>query len=598
MADENNKTWIKQGNVVATFPEEAGLVLPEKTHSYCTTDNIIDNSGIFAIVTTKNGQPWDGISNNNIEAVYVYTTKDTGKMTRDIEWTDGHKSTETREIVDYQGILAFDSSNPTTVTIDFPSFKNLQDAENYIKNGDWSNALNADALQTAKTITRVYVDNSTPPNLKIVFDIDEPEDSDKQPPSMIWLRLWKTKDYADIQDATMFKQQGFQFGGNVSYTWGVLELMGGGKDLAIETSTHADNSDNVIAYVADNGSCQPLDTPTTNAKNSIVCIRGNGDGDDGYKKPTEDSDATDDNSNANVSNLLTTTYKLSKAQLQSLGNFLWQDSFITNIKLLNNSPIENLVSVKALPVSLPVGSEQALVLGNVDTGIRATPVTNTYIKFTMGTKRVPHFENNFSDYNNVTCDVYLPCIGTIADIDPREVIGQTLTLKYCFDVVTGDVLAELFNNKEGALNLMGIYKGNIGIDIPLTASNRAQVEAGYISDFISAVGSVATKNITGVAEAGLSAITRQNTTKSSGSVSGCTAQGLPIKPYLHISSPVVPDYSDTFVHTYGRPCLLSKKLSKLKGFTQVDKNCDLSGIQCTQKEKELLRNIISSGFYL
>ena len=483
---------------------------------------------------------------------------------------------------------------------DIPIFlvTDLQGIDNYKKNGDTSNALNHDVLNRANVITRVYVDNSTPPNLKIVFDIDEPEDSEKTPPRMIWLRFWKTNDYADMQGATMFKQQGFQFGGNVSYTWTALEFMGGGKDLAIETSTHADNSDNVIAYVADNGTCQPLDTPTTNAKNSIVCIKGTGDGDDGYKKPTEDSDGADENASANVSNLLTTTYKLSQAQLQSLGNFLWQDSFMNNIKLLNNSPIENLVSVKAMPVSLPVGSEQALVLGNVDTGIKATPVTNTYIKFTMGTKKVPHFENNFSDYNNVTCDVYLPCIGTIADIDPREVIGQKLTLKYCFDVVTGDVLAELFNNKGGALNLMGIYKGNIGIDIPLTASNRAQVEAGYISDFISAVGSAATKNVTGVAEAGLSAITRQNTTKSSGSVSGCTAQGLPIKPYLHISSPVVPDYSDTFVHTYGRPCLLSKKLSKLKGYTQVDKNCDLSGIPCTQKEKEMLRNIISSGFYL
>lgn len=598
MADENKKTWIKQGNVDATFPEESGLNLPIQTHSYCTTNNIIDNSGIFATVTTKDGKPWDGVSNNNIQSVYVYTTKDNGKMTRTITWSSGRVSTEERNLSSGTGILAYDRSNPTTVTLDFPAFNNLKDAENYIRNGDWSNALNADALQMANVITRVYVDNSTPPNLKIVFDIDEPEDSGKTPPGMIWLRFWKTTDYGDMQGATMFKQQGFQFGGNVSYTWTALEFMGGGKDLAIETSTHADNSDNVIAYVADNGTCQPLDTPITNAKNSIVCIRGNGDGDDGYKKPTEDSDGADENASANVSNLLTTTYKLSQAQLQSLGNFLWQDSFMNNIKLLNNSPIENLVSVKALPVSLPVGNEQALVLGNVDTGIKATPVTNTYIKFTMGTKKVPHFENNFSDYNNVTCDVYLPCIGTIADIDPREVIGQTLTLKYCFDVVTGDVLAELFNNKGGALNLMGIYKGNIGIDIPLTASNRAQVEAGYISDFISAVGSVATKNVTGVAEAGLSAITRQNTTKSSGSVSGCTAQGLPLKPYLHISSPVVPDYSDTFVHTYGRPCLLSKKLSKLKGYTQVDKNCDLTGIPCTQKEKEMLRNIISSGFYL
>ena len=564
-----------------------------------TISHVSGEGGVYITIQPKGdpSAPWDG-KNNSIDAAFLHCTSTNYVAKIDILDEIGQTGEKTWNVVN-PGYRVSHYSNNRLVTISgIPVFNDQASIDKYIQTGDTSGAVNYDDLNKANVITRVYVDNSTPPNLKIVFDIDEPEDSDKQPPAMIWLRFWKTNDYADMQGATMFKQQGFQFGGNVSYTWTALEFMGGGKDLAIETSTHADNSDNVIAYVADNGTCQPLDTPISNAKNSIVCIRGNGDGDDGYKKPTEDSDGADENASANVSNLLTTTYKLSQAQLQSLGNFLWQDSFITNIKLLNNSPIENLVSVKALPVSLPVGSEQALVLGNVDTGIKATPVTNTYIKFTMGTKKVPHFENNFSDYNNVTCDVYLPCIGTIADIDPREVIGQTLTLKYCFDVVTGDVLAELFNNKGGALNLMGIYKGNIGIDIPLTASNRAQVEAGYISDFISAVGSAATKNISGVAEAGLSAITRQNTTKSSGSVSGCTAQGLPIKPYLHISSPVVPDYSDTFVHTYGRPCLLSKKLSKLKGYTQVDKNCDLSGIPCTQKEKEMLRNIISSGFYL
>lgn len=591
--------YSKSGTFHLVETQDKPNRISDGTVSY-TGDGGIYATGITLIRPDTYGE-WDGNSplppNMELYQLNLYTT--TGNATGSIHsyWTGFD---DTTNISFGTGGLNAIVYTPTTIAVvsGIPIFKNKEEAADYIKNGDDSKALNYDDLHTAKTVTRVYVDNSTPPNLKIVFDVDEPQDSDKKPPSMIWLRLWKTTDYGDMQGATLFKQQGFQFGGNVSYTWGALELMGGGKNLAIETSTHADNSDNVIAYVANNGTCQPLDEPSVNVNNSIICIRGTGDGDDGYKKPTEDSDGADENASANVSNLLTTTYKLSQAQLQSLGNFLWQDDFITNIKLLNNSPIENLVSVKAMPISLPVGNEQPLVLGNVDTGIKATPVTNTYIKFTMGTKRVPHFENNFSDYNNVTCDVYLPCIGTIADIDPREVIGQTLTLKYCFDVVTGDVLAELFNNKGGSLNLMGIYKGNIGIDIPLTASNRAQVEAGYISDFISAVGSVATKNVTGVAEAGLSAITRQNTTKSSGSVSGCTAQGLPIKPYLHISSPVVPDYSDTFVHTYGRPCLLSKKLSTLKGYTQIDKNCDLSGIPCTQKEKEMLRNIISSGFYL
>ena len=66
MAEENKKTWIKQGNVDATFPKVEGLNLTIQSHSYCTTNNIIDNSGIFAIVSTKDGKPWDGFSNNNI----------------------------------------------------------------------------------------------------------------------------------------------------------------------------------------------------------------------------------------------------------------------------------------------------------------------------------------------------------------------------------------------------------------------------------------------------------------------------------------------------------------------------------------------------
>ena len=166
-------------------------------------------------------------------------------------------------------------------------------------------------------------------------------------------------------------------------------------------------------------------------------------------------------------------------------------------------------------------------------------------------------------------------------------------------MVTGYVLAELFNNKGGGLNLMGIYKGNIGIDIPLTASNRAQVEAGYVSDFISAVGSVATKNITGVAEAGLSAITRQNTTKSSGSVSGVTAQGLPNKAYLTVITNIPQEYSKQFRKTYGRVCMLGvKKLSQLKGFTKVSPEIDLSGISCTETERNELREILANGFYM
>ena len=40
------------------------------------------------------------------------------------------------------------------------------------------------------------------------------------------------------------------------------------------------------------------------------------------------------------------------------------------------------------------------------------------------------------------------------------------------------------------------------------------------------------------------------------------------------------------------------KLNSLKGFTLVDSSIDLSNIKCTQTEKEELRSILASGFYM
>ena len=39
-------------------------------------------------------------------------------------------------------------------------------------------------------------------------------------------------------------------------------------------------------------------------------------------------------------------------------------------------------------------------------------------------------------------------------------------------------------------------------------------------------------------------------------------------------------------------------LKSLKGFTLVDSSIDLSTISCTQTEREELRTILASGFYM
>ena len=487
-----------------------------------------------------------------------------------------------------------------------PVFANNADEaiQRYIKTGDTSGALNRDQIDTSSIATKVYVDGKTKPNITISWETTSGEDSDN-----IHIKILNTPTYGDASQGEELVNSLIAFSNeSVSYTWGALENLAYGgdvKNIAILTNNKSSLNNVCTAYVSNDSRFSPSEvTASEDGKNTIQCIEGDGseDGSDESENDTTDkSDAKDENTVVNTANLLTTTYKLTDLQLQQLGNFLWQDDFITNIKLINNSPIENIVSVKAIPCLFTGTESKNVVCGNVDTGVSGVVITNNYLKKTIGTISVSNWYNNFIDYENTKITLYLPLIGQITDLDPHEVMGYKITLKYCFDVITGDVLAMLFNNRGGknVQNIIGIYRGNCGIDIPLTSSNRAQVEAGYISDAISGVASIVSKNPLGVANAGMSALTRQNTSHSTGSVSGVTAQGLPKKAYLTIMTQGAESYGKNFKHTFGRVCMRGvSKLSSLKGFTLVDSSIDLSTISCTQTEREELRTILASGFYM
>ena len=472
--------------------------------------------------------------------------------------------------------------------------------DKYIANGDTSGAINRDDIYRSVVETTVYRDTSNPPNIKITWDITE--DSDVTPDN-IHVKIINTPVYGDVT-GTPFVNVLLPFtNGFVSYTWGALETLAGGelKAIAIQTNATDDMTNVCTAYVGiKSGQYSPQErTESEDKTNSIQAVSGSGKDDSGYEKEHEKSDATDEQTTVNTANLLTTTYKLTETQLQALGNFIWTDNFMTNIKLLNNSPIENIISVKAIPSIFDGTEEKNVVCGNVDTKVTGVVITNNYKKKTIGSITVPRWYNNFVDYEHSQIMLYLPLIGQITDLDPHEVMGYKITLKYCFDVITGDVLAEVFNNRGGGENIIGVYRGNCGIDIPLTSTNRAQVEAGYISDAISGITSIVAKDPMGAVNSGMSALTRQNTTRSSGSVSGVTVQGLPNKAYLTVITQVLQNYGKKFAHTFGKVCCQGfSKLKSLSGFTVVDSNIDLSNIPCTQTEREELRSILANGFYM
>lgn len=316
--------------------------------------------------------------------------------------------------------------------------------------------------------------------------------------------------------------------------------------------------------------------------------------DDSQKFDDDSSDIESDiSTNSNIS-LLTTTYAMTESNLKLLGKKLWDDSFLENISMINNSPIENILSVKSFPFPISGGTSKNVILGNVDMGVTGNELPSSYVPIkTIGTFKVDKKFNGVLEWLNYLTQVicYLPYIGFI-ELNIKEIIDKTITLKYIYDVITGVCTACFYANNIEICK----YSGTIAIDIPITASNRAQVESGYIMSALGAVGSLLSGNLMGLATSGFGALMSQYhfTTKGSPSPS-CDAFDEQ-KAFIIIDYPVY--YPPTnYAHDYGYPCNLSMKLGNCKGFTKCA-NVDVDGLSCTEEERAELKRLLESGVYL
>ena len=309
-------------------------------------------------------------------------------------------------------------------TIPIFSRENTEAIQRYIETGDTSGARNKDMLDLSAIWTKVYLDGSKPPNITITWGS---ESGDK--PEHVNVAIYATPTYGAEEGKTELSRTLYSWGDSgVAFTWGSLEnLMYGGDVPSIIIETNSKGSVNNIAkaYVDSDGkSYQPSEKTLSNdGKNSIQVVVGEvpseEDNSDQKEEEKSEADEKEENTNINTASLLTRTYQLTREQLQSLGNFLWGDSFLDNIKLINNSPIENVVSVKAIPCDFLTEASTNIVLGNVATTVQGNPVTNNYIKKTIGTIKVANQDNSFIDYQDSDILLYLPLIGTITLIHVR-----------------------------------------------------------------------------------------------------------------------------------------------------------------------------------
>ena len=492
----------------------------------------------------------------------------------------------------------------------------------------WNNPLE-ETKKILNTNWNLYIDGKSNPLYKLTWKCDGLKDMDTSYTTIsIWVGSFNSLDnsFNDI-DGTKFKEVPFNKG-SVKFSYNdisklVEQPIVGHNSACIRVqlayrefeTARAETSTSmgcdlyysskpqgflydVIGYLTlNNGTWYK----TTDGDGSTFTVKDGKEGSDGYTEDNDNGydDGKDndekDNDTGDVSagiGVLTSTFKMTKERLVQLGQFLWGSNIFDKFSLVNNNPIENIISCKSIPINAE-GANQEIVLGNVATGVNGEKISNNFAKQTIGSIAINEHYHNFLDYTPYTNVIlYLPYIG-FKELDTTLVMNKTIKIIYTVDAITGGCLAQVYVNNVRLYE----FTGNVGIDIPITASNRAQVEAGYIQAGVGATASALGGNVGSAVTSLLNSATSQYHYSSTGNPSPMCVASTNRTCYVIIDRPNYQNLK-AFNHTRGRKCYLSKTISTLHGFTICDSNIDLSGINATQSELEELKEILSSGFYV
>ena len=338
------------------------------------------------------------------------------------------------------------------------------------------------------------------------------------------------------------------------------------------------------------------------SKNYASGTNADGTGDGRYRTPP-DREFIDDNAGLGFDGnaVLTKTYSVSATTLQNVGQKLWSQSYFNVLKIQNN-PIENIVSVKAFPFET-AGTSEEIKVGDIAFGVNGDKIP-TVLKKHIGSVTYSGVFGSYLDLNPYTIiKINLPYCGLV-QLDACDLFNSELSVDYIIDMITGECMAMLTLDGIPYMNV----KGQMGIDMPLTASDRAQTELKTLSASMSviggATGQLMSGNILGAAYSGVSGAaslvgTDYNTQRTGSQAPACASyenHGV----FLLVERPLqlLADVDSVgYKHLHGRPCHKYLSFNQLNGFVAVDRRTDIN-IAMTKEENTILEQLLTEGVYI
>lgn len=299
------------------------------------------------------------------------------------------------------------------------------------------------------------------------------------------------------------------------------------------------------------------------------------------------------------------TYAPTVTQLNDLADFMWSDwlSQGPTLSKIFADPSDAIISLHMLPFTPATATAVTVTIGSYSTGVSMDPLTLQFYTIDCGELAIEEYWGNYLDYNPYTkLTLFLPYVGEIT-LNPDEVMGQTIGIKYRVDALTGAFVCFVTRADK---KILGEYQGNCALEVPISSANYAQLHSALLGLAGTAVAAGAAGITGGVSSllngapgviksaAGvMDSKVRHSHGGSLGSAAGFMGSQ---KPYLIIerARQCLPERLNEFA---GYPSQVTARLGDQTGFTSVS-DVILDGIPLTDGELNELREILKGGIYV
>lgn len=314
-----------------------------------------------------------------------------------------------------------------------------------------------------------------------------------------------------------------------------------------------------------------------------------------------------------------TLFTPTASQMKDLAHYMWVNPLFdieTGFKKLFSDPMDCILGLSVVPVTIPTSGAQSVNIGNLVTSVTMNVASQQYIEVDCGTVTVQRFFGSYLDFEPYTkISLFLPYCGTHA-LNMDDISGKTIGIVYHIDILTGSCIAFV---KCGD-SVLYEFNGACGSNIPVNSLNFASTIENAIRIAVNIGTTVATAGASAPAQTATE-VARQKAMNTARNISlaGSTAEGaLSLKPnvsrsgalgggvgilghqipYFIITRPRLckPANQDFF---QGYPSFIQTTIGDLigKGFTSFT-NVIIAGQYLTDEEETELESILESGVYL